>query len=200
MFLLTSARHSLGGLLLLGAAACQSAPNALPGHFSRSGVYFSYPAGWATSGLELVDSTACTINCEKQGFNTSGLVSISWFNDSLSLREIQGLFREQLRESVIYKTADIKFQPEQPGRYGRYSGYVCHYKFELLSQPHLGTIHTFWDNGRTFAILSQQATEDTTTNRPGLRRIAQSLLSQLPARSSSLPQRPAAASAKSGQK
>lgn len=187
MSFLTFAGRGLAGLLLLGAAACQPGPGAPGGRFSRSGVSFEYPAGWATNAIELVDSTASTISCEKKGLNSSGLVSISWFNDSLSLREVQQVFRKQLRESVIYKTADITFGPEQAGRYGRYPGSVCHYRFELLSQPHLGTIHTFWNNGRTFAILSQQATEDTAANRPGLRRIAASLLNHPPTSPHSLP-------------
>lgn len=170
--------------LLLLAVACepQAAQVATPRHYGA--VSFSCPAGWQTDAAEHVDSSACTVSCEKNGFSNSGVASISWFADSLDQEELQGIFRQQLRSSSVYKTASIRFEPVQAGDYGGRPAQVGRFSFSLLGVAHAGAIYTFWQPGHTFALLTQQALEDSAANRAGFQGLAQSLQCRLLPRSS----------------
>ena len=100
---------------LLLAVACEPQATQAPSPRHYGAVSFSCPAGWKTDAADYVDSTACTVSCEKDGFGSSGLVSMSWFADSLDQDNLQGTFRQQLRSSPVYKTASIRFEPVQAG-------------------------------------------------------------------------------------
>lgn len=167
--------------LLLLATSCQLEASQAPSPRHYGAVSFSCPAGWHTDAAEHTDSAACSVSCSKTGFNTSGLVSMSWFTDSLDQEKLQGIFRQQLRSSPVYKTASIHFEPVQPGSYGNRPAQVGSFSFSLLGVAHAGAIYTFWQPGHTFAVLTQQALEDSAANRAGFQLLAQSLQCRLAA-------------------
>lgn len=163
----------LAGWALL---ACQS--DNPPQKFAQNGVSFSCPADWECGEVKEVGSNAFNLSCEKRGFGSSGLVAVSWFPGRLELPELQQVFRTQLKDNPIYKMSDLSFGALSRGHYGRYTTLVAPFKLRLLDLPHTGMIHTFYGGGKTFVVLTQQATEDSVENRAGFAAIAQSFQSQ----------------------
>ena len=166
--------------LLTGAALAACQPERKPQVFNQNGVSFAYPGDWEVDPLEEVAPGAFTLNCEKSGLGSSGLVSISWFADSLDLDKVRGLFQQQFATSPIYKMSDVKFAPTVAGFYGAHPARRALYRLKMLSVPQSGSLNAFHLNRRTFMVLLQQADEDSAANRAGFRRIAQSLASELP--------------------
>lgn len=163
----------LWALLMSGMlAACQTdtRPQAFRGH----GVSFAYPADWTCGEAEKLPGNAFSLNCEKNGFDSSGLVTMSWFADSLELPELQEIFRAQLKENPIYRAADLSLGPVAEGRFGRYATLTTPYAFKLIGIAHTGHIHAFHGPNKSVVVMMQQATEDSTKNRAGLAAIEQS--------------------------
>ena len=157
-------------------AACQS--DNPPRKFAQNGVSFLCPAGWECGEAEKLAANAYNLSCEKRGFGSSGLLTVSWFPGRLELPELQQIFRTQLKENPIYKMSDLSFGALRRGHYGRYTTLSTAFRLRLLDLPHTGMIHAFYGGSKTFVVLTQQAAEDSVENRAGFETIAQSFQSQ----------------------
>ncbi len=151
-------------LLSLLMGACQeSMPQT---DFSDDGVSFTIPKGWEVSDQEIFENDVHYMVIEKGGFTSSGILTISWADDSLDLMEWLDLYESAIMEEDVYKESDIKFVGPIVMKFNDFSTVSKTYTVTVLNLKHKGVIHVFHANGKTFSLLKQEALEDVDVNRP----------------------------------
>ena len=166
------------GCLFLAAitlASCDSAESQKPKAFNQQGISFQYPGDWSADDAEKTDSTAVSVTSQKDGLDESGLITISSFNDSIDLNEVQRIYHAQLDSTRLYKMAGLKFSPVQPGRFGPHETLQSQFTMSMLGMPHTGWLDAFYYKGHTFMVLRQQANEDSAKNKSGFALITKTL-------------------------
>lgn len=170
-------RFSFGCIFLTATMlmGCDSQQSQSPKAFSQHGITFQLPGDWSADDAENIGSTAFSVNCQKNGFDDSGLVIITCFSDSLDLNNVQRIFQNQLDSTSLYKLADVKFSPAKPGHFGHYETLQAHFTMSMLGTPHSGWLDAFYRNNHTFMVLRQQANEDSAKNKSGFALISKTL-------------------------
>jgi hypothetical protein len=148
-------------------ASCDSAQSQKTEVFNQAGITFQHPGNWSADDAERAGPNAVTVTCQKAGLNESGLITVSCFNDSLDLDEIQTIFHDQLDSTSLYKLAGVKFSPLGPGQFGPHKSLQGQFTMSMLGVPHTGWLDAFHHKNHTFMVLRQQANEDSAKNRSG---------------------------------
>lgn len=164
-------RLSLAPLVLLAACSPGTAPEQ---KFALEGVSFTCPAGWKldTAGLH-DDPNSRFVSCEKQGFNSSGLVTLGWVRDSVDLDEALTIQQDGLRNNVIFKNSNLQFGPATDTTYHGHPAKVSPYTFSLLGLRHEGLIRCCYGARKTVFFVQQEALEDRAANAAGLATLEQ---------------------------
>ena len=162
-------------LALVFLASCDAPQSKAPVAFNQRGIVFQHPGDWSVGEVEKEDSTAVSVTCEKDGLDDSGLITISYFRDSLDLSQVQEVYQQQLGSVSTHKLGGVKFTPPQPGRLGPRETLQSTFTMSLLGVAHTGFLDAFSYKGHTVMVLRQQADEDSTKNRPGFALITQTL-------------------------
>jgi hypothetical protein len=135
--------------------------------FIKDGVSFICPAGWEITDEEKIDESGYYLSAEKAGLSESGLLSITWMNDTLQLEEWIGICKDELKNNVVYKNSNLVFTPTTKSQFGVYPSITAHFSFKLLGLAHDGQIQVFYAPHKTFAIIRQEALEDKDKNKAG---------------------------------
>ena len=144
--------------------SCQQSPET---KFSKDGISMTCPAGWKITDEGPIEDQGYSISIEKDGLNSSGLLAVSWLNDSLDLNAYMEIYLEEMKGNAVYKTSNITFEPFSDSQYNKNNSLSVKYKLSLLSVAHTGVIHIFYGNNKTVAILRQEAVEDLGENKDG---------------------------------
>jgi len=134
--------------------------------FDKFGVSFTCPAGWSITDEDNFDNAGYYLSCEKSGLNASGLLTISWTNDTIDLDEQIEIYKESFK---IYKNANLEFMDITDEEFNGYSSRALKYKLIVLTVKQEGIIHSFYAGGKTFCILKQGALEDSEANKEGFK-------------------------------
>lgn len=86
---------------------CQESPET---KFEKNGISFTCPTGWKITEEENLDNQGYYLSIEKDGFNSSGLLTVSWVNDILDLNEWLEALMDGLKNDIIYKNSNLKFE------------------------------------------------------------------------------------------
>lgn len=140
------------------------------------GLTFTCPAGWKVAETEDYGIEKF-ISIEKKGFTASGLVTISFTEEDISLNEYLQIFQESLEERKELKS--IVFQAIEESYYGKHKGIESSYTFKTFGTAFKGTLYVFQENGTTVAIIHQEAIEDHNKNLKGFETIKESLTFKL---------------------
>jgi hypothetical protein len=161
----------LTSLALLAACTSSSSPEQ---KFALEGVSFTCPAGWKldTTGLH-DDPNSRFVSCEKQGLNSSGLVTLGWVKDSVELSEALSIQQDGLRNNVIFKNSNLQFGPVTDTEYHGHPAKMSPYTFNLLGVKHEGMIRCCYGPHKTVFFVQQQALEDKAANAAGLATLEQ---------------------------
>jgi hypothetical protein len=135
--------------------------------FIKDGVSFMCPAGWEITDEEKIDESGYYLSAEKAGLSESGLLSVTWMNDTLQLEEWIGICKDELKNNVVYKNSNLVFAPTTKSQFGVYPSITAHFSFKLLGLAHDGQIQVFYAPHKTFAIIRQEALEDKDKNKAG---------------------------------
>lgn len=141
---------------------------------SRSGVSFICPAGWKITEEESYDDEGHYLSLEKAGFNSSGLFTITWVNDSIELSSWLEVFQEELRNNFIFKNSNLEFGEAGEGTFAGNPTLASKFTVSLLGLDHEGMLHVFYGKDKTIALIRQEALEDHAANREGFTLIEQS--------------------------
>jgi len=138
-----------------------------PAKFERDGVLITSPTGWEIIDQESIDDQGYYLSIEKDGFDSSGIVTMTWINGEIDLGEWAYLFQEELMNNIIYRNSNIQFEEAVDDTYNDIDTSSIGFTASILGLDHEGNIHFFYKGDKTFAILIQEAMEDNVTNKPG---------------------------------
>ncbi len=142
--------------------------------FTKFGVKFTAPSGWTLAEEEKINDNGYYVSIEKEGYNASGLLTISWINDSINLTAWLKICEDELKNNMVYRNSHLVFTPVMKGQYNNYSGISKRFSFKLLNLAHEGQIIIFYVGNRTIAIIKQEAIEDSIENKVGFDKLEQS--------------------------
>lgn len=158
-------------LLLLSFAPAES------GKFDRSGVSFSIPTGWKITEEQDLEGKGYYLSCEKEGANSSGLVTVSWVNDSLDLDAMTGQYSEALAANFTEQKADPKLGPIVSRTFNGMEARGFDYTMNIQGIAHEGHVYCFFGKDKTINVMVQEAVEDKAANKAGIAEITASLKS-----------------------
>lgn len=147
--------------LVLGFAACKPAADTL---YKKNGISFNVPHDWKISE-ESKDDKKISINVEKKGTLSSGLLGISCILDNVSTEQMLDIYRSLLKENPTYRNGTVA-EPQQ-GKFSKYEATVLPFDFSVSDIKHKGKFYFFHHNKKSFTILVQEAVEDSKNNAPG---------------------------------
>lgn len=157
-------KFNLPIILLLTLISCKESK---PTEFNKHGVFFSCPANWTITEEEDMGEGSYYISIEKNGITSSGLYTITWVKDSVELVDYLNVFKDELKNNIVFKNSNLSFTNPTEDNFNSFSTVSCKYKANLISVKHHGEIHTFHCKNRTYAILKQEAEEDSLKNKEG---------------------------------
>ncbi|MEP3208907.1 MAG: hypothetical protein ABJN95_06950 [Maribacter sp.] len=112
--------------------------------------------GYNSNNEEDVDGSGYYASVEKDGFDSNGLISISWVNGNLELREYLKLYQDALRNTIICKNSNLNFEPIAATEFNFINSKASKFNASFLGIKHQGILHTFHGKNKTFAILKQE--------------------------------------------
>jgi len=155
--------------LLLGAASWAGEDAA---RITVFGLSFDRPAGWEVTETQDYGPSKY-ISVEKKGYNSSGLVIITFTDRNSKPREYLEVHQKSFLNQKIMK--ELVFSEAKEEYYGKHKGIASSYTFQIASVKHAGKIYVFNTNGMTVSVVHQEAIEDHAANRPGFETIMKSL-------------------------
>ncbi len=158
-------------LILFVYTSCQETPQA---KFERDGISLTSPKGWNVSDEENIDNQGYYLSIEKDGLNSSGVITISWINNELDLNESINIYQNELRNNIISKNSNLTFENQKKNKFNEINTTSVNYTFSILGLKHEGILHFFYENDKSFVICKQEATEDNIKNKKGFESIEQS--------------------------
>ena len=161
-------------ILLLLFFACDSCLESPEAKFEKDGVTFISPRGLKITDEENIDNEGYLISIEKDGFDSSSLIIISWINGELDLDNWININVDEMKNNIIYKNSNLVFRELQKDKYNYLDTNSMKYTSDLLGVKHEGIIHFFYKKGKTFSISIEEAIEDKAKNKKGLKLIEQS--------------------------
>lgn len=151
-------------------SGCKKSPET---PFYENGVSFNCPPGWKIDETEDMDEMYY-ICVEKDGYNDSGLLLMTVFDDANDVQEYVEVYMENMEDQGIFD--NLTFGNSTPASYGSYSGQVVKYTASVLSVPHQGEIFSFEANGRYACVVRQEANEDHKKNKEGFKILEETLV------------------------
>ncbi|MEM9023415.1 MAG: hypothetical protein AAGB22_06720, partial [Bacteroidota bacterium] len=141
-------------VLVLGLTACNNlVPTSEPGSFDAHGFAFTVPASWSITEEENLDDEGYYLSCERQGFDASGLLTLTWYYFPADREFLLGAFQQSLAENPIFELTDINFGPVRDTVFQEYDALKIPYRMTLLGLPHRGMLLSYYCDTYTMVIL-----------------------------------------------
>ncbi|WP_353777688.1 hypothetical protein [Winogradskyella sp. 3972H.M.0a.05] len=139
----------------------------------RNSFAFSCPADWKVTDDEgSIADGYHYLAVEKKGFDSSGLVTISSFNDIVELDDIININIEELFSNSLFD--NFNANPITDSSFNTMTSRSSTFNFSALGVKHEGTIYAFSSEDKTYAIILQGAVEDKASNQEGFEKIENS--------------------------
>lgn len=136
--------------------------------FKMKDVSFTCPKGWRITETEdYVEEDGYYVSIEKDGLNSSGIVTIEWVADSFDLELWIETFKVELQNNIIFKTADLSFGDLYDSEFSGYETVSVDFYMNLFGLKHEGKYSVFHHENKTISVLKQGANEDVNANEPG---------------------------------
>lgn len=151
--------------------SCNESPET---KFEKDGVSFICPQGWAITDQEDLDGDGYYISIEKDGFNSSGLAIISWFDNfdnNFSFEDHLRFWEEGLKEELTLDASNIIFGDYYDNTFNNSRSMSTNYTFNFLGIPHDGTINIIHSADKKISVVFQGAIEDKAKNKKGFEMI-----------------------------
>lgn len=158
-------------LIILTCISCQETPEE---KFEKNGVSLISPKGWEITDRENLDNQGYYLSIEKDGINSSGIITLSWVNFELEIIEWINVHKDEMRNNFIYKNSNLVFKDIYENKFNQLNTTSIEFTVSILGIKHQGIIHFFHEKGKTFSLLIQEAIEDKKKNRNGFELIEQS--------------------------
>lgn len=153
--------------IILSFLLCSCNNNSPAYTYENSGFSFMCPEGWNISEKEELNGNSFYLSVEKTGFDSSGIITITRFDDYIDLEELSLIMEEELSSNIIYKNSDLNFQASYWSKFAGYDAFVVPFTSSILGVNHTGYIYSFYSDNNTFCLLKQGADDDTIKNLRG---------------------------------
>ncbi|MHA1748357.1 MAG: hypothetical protein ACTSYF_06895 [Promethearchaeota archaeon] len=121
--------------------------------YSYAGISFDYLKKWKIEKKELQEDLVYQINCDKEGLNSSEIISITWLNMVMDTQEMIQNAIEGMKEEAIYKNSQVKSIISK--YYKGFNAVSVDFDFVLFGKKYFGRIISFNTKGKTILILKQ---------------------------------------------
>ena len=165
----------LRSLLVTLLVSC-SAASSSEKKFEKSGISFTCPEGWEITGEENIDSSGYYLTIEREGFSSSGLMTISWVNDSVDLVDYLEIYKNEFQTNTVYKYTNLSFSAPMEIKFNGIDAMATKFTTSILGLEYEGIVYCFYGNDKTLSILKQEAIEDKSKNRDGFDSIEESFV------------------------
>jgi hypothetical protein len=149
--------------LLVSISSCGNKSNG--GDYIKDTISFSYAPGWSITEQEDYGKKGYYLSVEKDGFNESGLMTVSWINGVLEPVEYLETLKMEYEKQKVLK--GLEFAPTRKSTFNGIESISCDFKFTTLGVDHKGTIYLFVKCEKTYSIIRQEALSDISKNRKG---------------------------------
>ena len=151
-------------MLLLLVSSCKEEATA-EYVFEKEGMTFNVPEDWEITDEEKFDDGSYYLSIDKNGFDSSGVLIITTYNESIDLDELIYYQKEEILSNTIFKNS--VFEPIQDDEFNTIDSRATSYTFGLLGLEHEGAIHAFYNQDKTYLVMKQGAIEDKKINNKG---------------------------------
>ena len=158
-------------LILFTCSSCQETPQA---KFEKDGISLTSPKGWKITDEGNIEDQGYFLSIEKDGLNSSGLITLSWVIGEFDLNEWIEIYKDELKNNLVYRNSNLSFSNEKQDKFNGITTTSLEYSVSLFGLKHEGIIHFFYENNKTFALLKQEAIEDKIKNKNGFELIERS--------------------------
>lgn len=141
--------------------SCKPTP-AVP--YEHSGITFTCPERWRITEENHEDNMHYVF-LERNGFNDSGLITVTWIDGELEWEEYLDINMKTFGEKTQLKELD--FSEPTDTVFNGYVALTSNYTFKIENMPHSGTILILGDDHKTISIVLQEADEDNRKNKDG---------------------------------
>ncbi len=140
--------------------ACKNSPSYL---HEDDYVSFTCPKNWKITEKEFYDGGGF-YSVEDNGFDSSGLMTLSWADGEYDLNEQIIIYSEDLKANFVLKNSNLSFERIVDSKFNNAKSRESSYTMELLGLKHEGRIVAFHLKNKTVVIIIQSALEDKTMN------------------------------------
>lgn len=105
------------------------------------------------------------LSVEKAGFNTSGLLTLTWINGLIDSNEYLEIIQKEFKNQTVLN--DLEFELAQESNFNGMQSISCRFTFNTLSVKHKGTVYVFSKGEKTYSVVKQGALEDASENKKG---------------------------------
>lgn len=137
----------------------------------NSEVYITCPDGWKITEVKNYGVSGY-FSVEGKGFNSSGLMTFSWFDFYDNNSDLDDMIDEYIgyqKSSFLLKNANLSFSDKYSDEFKGIDCRQTDYTMSIFKIPHQGKIIVFRHKGKTFVITKQGADEDIIPNEKGFR-------------------------------
>jgi hypothetical protein len=142
--------------------------------FNKAGISFTVPDEWKITEEEDLDGQGYYLACEKEGANSSGLVTISTINARNDLAETANQYAEALKKNFTAKNGNPKMSAAKAAVFNGIAAKSVDYTLTLSGIAHEGRIYCFYCGQKTVTVMVQEALEDKELNKAGIEKITSS--------------------------
>ncbi|WP_103072340.1 hypothetical protein [Aquimarina sediminis] len=142
--------------------------------FEKQGVSLTYSKGWKITYEENLEDQGYYLSIEKDGLNSSGIITLSWINRELDLNNWITIYKNELRNDINFSNSNLRFAKESRDKFNTINTMSVKFTASIHGLKHEGIIHFFYENNKAFAIIKHEAIEDKTKNKDGFELIERS--------------------------
>lgn len=133
---------------------------------------FNYPEDWNITDSEEIEGGIYYMSIEKNGIDSSGLMTIVSFEELIDLDEYIKMNIEQLQNNPVVK--NLNFDTTKDSDFNKIKSRSSNFDFKTMGIKHEGIIYAFNSENNSVVILKQEAIEDRKENAEGFTTIRSS--------------------------
>ena len=126
---------------------------------------FDFPEDWSITDSQEIEKGIYYVAVEKNGFDSSGLMTIISFEELIDLDGSIIMNIEKLQNNPMVK--NLNFESIKDNKFNGITARSTRFNFKTMGIKHEGLIYAFSSTNNSIVILPQEAEEDKKVNSQG---------------------------------
>ena len=166
LFLISSCKENLKYKAELNSHKIQD------NRFESKVVSFNFPEDWSITDNEEIEEGIYYVAVEKNGLDSSGLMTIVSFEELIDLDGSITMNIEELQNNPMLN--NLSFESIKNSKFNGIAARSTSFSFKTMGIKHEGLVYAFSSKNNSVVILSQEALEDKKENSHGFDMIERS--------------------------